>query len=175
MDMNDKQKFALSEGKELLKDINVSISKTRDKSWQLLAFILALDFYLLKLFYENGVSDIKLNIVSVICLVFNLYILYNLRLSLFPTGFVQNGSSPEKINKIIEQEKEEGGIDFFTVMKHSYQKGVEKNTEILQDLSKYYSNSLNAIILMMIICVLFIFFFFLFIEPYMDFCWIKSF
>jgi hypothetical protein len=68
-----KKELVIKEAKELLFNLSNGISKTRDRSWQLLAFIIAVDVYLLKNVIEDNTNNL-LSVITVIAIPFSVWI-----------------------------------------------------------------------------------------------------
>ena len=99
--MND---IIISEAKEMLAEINNGISKTRNRCWQFMGLIIAIDIYLLKSSLEETAS-FQLKILGLIAMPFSLYCLFKLLYSAIPSTLSISGTHPKEIQKISNGDK----------------------------------------------------------------------
>ena len=154
MENEQKKWFAISEAKDLVLDINNAISKTREKSWQLLAFLIGINaFFITSLEYNT--NYVLIYGTFTICLVFDIFISINLMFCMMPNKIISNGGYPNLILNVIKQEQEPEGVDFFTVMISNYNHAIEANTKTLLKMTGLYKKSLTGFITLC--CSLFVF------------------
>lgn len=158
-----KKMFAITEAKDLLAEINNAISKTRDKSWQLLAFLIAVNVYVVTSIIEGKSTYLTLGL-SLICLVYDIIIGKHLHFCMFPNKLYSNGGYPDKINETIDQEKQPNGIDFFKVLTSNYQFSIDQNSDVLRKMTDKYKKALNGLIFLVGAVLIFTLIFFMFVE-----------
>src|SRR4051812_25526100 len=88
--MTQSESFAVTEAKDSLSEINAAISKTRDKSWQLAAYLIAIDVFLVQTFF-GGTNNNVINGVSVLAFIASIGIFLKLNYSFNPTDMIFNG------------------------------------------------------------------------------------
>lgn len=151
--MNNLKEAAIIEAKSFLADINSAISNIRDRSWQLMAFVMAIDVYL----FQSIVSitpTAELRTMFYISIPFSIYTYRCLYYALFPSKIVLNGSQPKMLDTIID-----GGEDFFykAIMK-GIQKSIDINTGVLQKMTDKYKCALWSCIALIGSFAIFIFY-----------------
>jgi hypothetical protein len=142
----------IKESKTYLENVNNGISKTRDRAWQLLAFVLAVNVYLGKSVIEKN-TIVMIHYLLPICFFFSLFIFYNLYKTLLPSGLIVNGFEPVKL----EQISKDGDAFFFESLKHSLQIAIDSNQSILSDMIMSYKLAVKAVIAMVSIFMCLVF------------------
>lgn len=142
----------IKESKNYLENVNNGISKTRDRAWQLLAFVLAVNVYLGKSVIEKN-TIVMIHYLLPICFFFSLFIFYNLYKTLLPSGLIVNGFEPVKL----EQISKDGDAFFFESLKHSLQIAIDSNQSILSDMIMSYKLAVKAVIAMVSIFMCLVF------------------
>jgi hypothetical protein len=146
------EEIIIRESKSYLENVNNGISKTRDKAWQLLAFVIAVNVYLGKSVIENGTINM-LQYLLPICFLSSVFIFYNLYKTLLPSGIVVNGFEPKKLELI----NKDGKKFFYDCIKHSLQIAIDSNQAILSSMIASYKLSIKATIIMvsLFMCLIF--------------------
>jgi hypothetical protein len=143
----------IKEAKSYLENVNNGISKTRDRAWQLLAFVLAINVYLGKNVLENNTIKMIYWLLP-ICFLFSLVIFYKLYKTLLPSGLIVNGFEPVKL----EQISKDGDKFFYDSLKHSIQIAIDSNQSILAEMILSYKFAIKAIITMVAVFMCLVFY-----------------
>jgi hypothetical protein len=143
----------IRESKSYLENVNNGISKTRDKAWQLLAFVMAVNVYLGKSVIEETKTDM-MQYLFPICFLFSMFIFYKLYKTLLPSGIVVNGFEPIKL----EQINKDGKQFFYDSLKHSLQIAIDSNQSILSNMIMSYKLAVKAVIIMVSIFMFLVFY-----------------
>jgi hypothetical protein len=139
--MDDKEKIIITEAKDLLKGVNEGISKTRDKCWQLVAFMIAIDMLSFKLISEHPSEHVYM-IISTACLVCSAFIFYYLQSALFPKELRFGGAFPDGLNEDLNKG---GRVLYFSIIK-TYKASITENGKLLNDLKEGYKKALYSIL-----------------------------
>lgn len=158
--MTDAEKFAVGEVKDFLKDVNASISKTRDKCWQLFAFLLAIDIYLIKSILEAKTNPYIIGL-TVTAAVFSIPIVWSLYGSMFPIKFNQSGGHPDNLSKVADERNDD--IRFRVVM-NTYKTSIDENCVFLSKMTGNYKTAINLFASLVLVSV-FLLFLISLVEP----------
>ena len=133
---------ALAEGKEFLTEINNAIDRTKNKSWQLMAFLIGIDAYFAKFFIETGQNSMVVQ-MAIFSIPISLAMFYFLSKAMLPIETRLNGCEPRKIKQIISN-------NYLENMAHTIQKSIDFNTEIHSKITKKYVISLVLMVIFLI-------------------------
>lgn len=160
--MENNRNLIITEAKDCLNSINDGISKTRERSWQLIAFMIALDIYLAKLTTEN-IDKYAIGGLLVFALICSIYVFKQLYASLFPSTLRFAGAPPYGLDEDLKVSEEEL---YYSIIK-TYHNSIKKNLDVLSDFKTGYKNALNSIIALVFVSGVFIILFYLLTERLM--------
>lgn len=146
MSEEEKFKLKLSEAKDYLMHIDMSIKETRNKVFYLIGFVFALLGYL----STDLIDKIYLSPLTVLFYItasFLMIILYVARHSMFPKGYRLNGIIPESFDKIDNGELSDNII-------YTYQCSIDNNLVILKDISNGYKSAFKALFIYLLVSLL---------------------
>ena len=142
MEITEKQKIEISEGKEFSAALFQMVQRVRDKSWQLIAFIIAVDSYLIKGVVDSPAAN-KFLIMSAVAAVFNIFLFKNLLPSLTPISLRMPGAEPHNMAKLREFKEEE---IYYESLILGIRETINRNTEVLDRLNESYRTALKLTI-----------------------------
>ena len=144
--------LALVQAKERLEWINASITRTVNRSYQLLAFIIAINVYLL----QGMIVDIENPIFTGILLLstpFNIVIIYHLYFAIQTMTLRSPGTDPDKSKDSMSRDEDH----FYNTKLFSIQISINKNAETLSTVARNLNISLKLTIAMVIVLMLSLF------------------
>jgi hypothetical protein len=155
--MEKTEEIILEEARRHSESFSNGISRTRSKSWQLVALFAALETFLIDRLTDH--FSIYTQIVWIASIPFGIYMIYYLFPSLLPTKMPDNGADPRTLIPI----SKEGEEYFIECMLHTYETSIDKNKKVLEKMVVAYKKALKAMVVFGLAAMLFSLLFFLFL------------
>lgn len=153
MTIEEKQQFAIGEAKDYLKELNESIIRTRDKCWQLLAFIIAICSFLIQAtMFSDKVVSLETKLLTITTILFSAVAAFNLRKSILPaTSFRLNGDTAKNLLLFINEPL----VNMYEESLYNYDNSINKNKEVLDEIKTGYGFALNTMLLLIVLAAFF--------------------
>ena len=150
MDKEEKFKLKLSEAKDHLTTLDTSITRTRNKVFYLIGFMLGSSTLFSGEFLKGNYNSLESSIMYIV-LGSAIFMIYRSRGELNPKLQGFNGITPDKID-MLDSNKDYG---FKELVIHSYQEMINTNVSVLKELSCTYKRIFTALIITGVIVILF--------------------
>lgn len=139
------KQLALQEAKEYADHLHKQIQRAREKGWQVLLFLLAIDVYLIKQILEAEHRAVYLIMLG-IATPFSVYMFRLLRMVVFPTSYISPGARVASLRKEMKNATEPDHL--VDALMDSVDLQVTANRTVMQQMIDSYKKSVWALIYM---------------------------
>lgn len=143
----DRDTMIIEEAKDQFKDIANGIENSKKRSWQLLAFVIALDVFLIQSVATQSILPPSLQLISLVSIPFSMYICYRLYSGITPSKLRDMGVQPEMFDSM----KNDNDLAIIKELHKMYNNSIKTNKKILITLTYDYKQALGAIIILVVL------------------------